>query len=542
MQNKLRLLSLFLFFSISLQIFAQAQSDTAQTSTNQGSRHYTQWSHGDITADTVVGISLKQAYAFANKHHKKAKVVVVAILDSGVDTAHEDLKNRLWNNPLEIPYNHIDDDGDGYIDDVHGWNFIGGSNGESVNGDTWEVTRLYRKYKKEFAGKTKKEISADKMADYELWLKVEKDYTTQRKESLKAVKTYDSYLKAIEESNAILDKYFHGKAYSKEDVEAIKSSRNDLNWAIKIYGYFQGNSKNIEGAKEYHEGLLSKKLNPRFFTRHIVGDDINDINDSIYGNNDVTAQTSSHGTGVAGIVAAQRNNGIGIQGIVDSVRIMIVRVVPGGDERDKDVAMGIRYAVNHGAQIINCSFGKSYSPHKAFVDSAIRYAERHNVLIVHAAGNSGEDNDKITHYPTAEYSPGKYVNNWIDVGASGKRLGLKLPAGFSNYGHKTVDLFAPGVNIRSTSPKNKYRTSSGTSDAAPVVSGVAALVLSYYPNLTAVQLKEILLKSSRKYPKQKVLIPGSTKKKTKFKKLSKTAGVVNAYEALKMAEEYTTTE
>jgi subtilisin family serine protease len=522
------LLTSLLFLSVNLFAQEQEEVDTAD---------YSQWSHGDITADTVVGISLDQAYAFAKEHNKTAKVVIVAILDSGVDTAHEDLKGKLWNNPGEIPYNGIDDDGNGHIDDIHGWNFIGNAKGQNVDGDTWELTRLYRKYKKKYNGKSKSDIPKSELKEYNEWLKVKADYTKQRNESREAIKNFDLYLGAIENSNEILEKHL-GVNFTKEDVESINTTSDRLKWAIQMYSYFEGDPKPIEEAKKYHEELLSKKLNPRFHTRQIVGDDDSDINDTIYGNNDVTAETSSHGTGVAGIVGAERDNGIGIQGIVDSVQIMIIRVVPGGDERDKDVALGIRYAVDNGAKIINCSFGKSYSPYKVFVDSAVRYAEEHNVLIVHAAGNSAENNDVVTHFPTPEYQPGKFVSNWIDVGASSKELGLELPASFSNYGLHTVDLFAPGVDIRSTSPKNKYDVSSGTSDASPVVTGVAALVLSYYPQLSAVQLKEIILQSTRKYPKQKVILPGSPKKKkTKFKKLSSTAGVVNAYEAMKLAEE-----
>ena len=524
-------LILILTISFTHPLYAQQNQDI-------DSVDYSQWSHGDITEDTLVGISLNQAYAFAQEHNKTAKIVIVAIIDSGVDTAHEDLKNRLWINPREIPFNNIDDDKNGFVDDIHGWNFIGNADGKNVDGDTWELTRLYRKYKKKYGGKTSKDIPKEDIAEYNDWKIIEQDFKKQRAESRESVKRLEELVEAIDESNEVLDTYFDGKPYTKEDVENITTTNNHLSWAKRIYSYFEGDSKSIDGALEYHEGLLSKKLNTRFHSRQIIGDDVNDITDTIYGNNDVTAGTSSHGTGVAGIVAAQRDNDLGIQGIADSVRIMIVRVVPGGDERDKDVALGIRYAVNHGAQIINCSFGKSYSPNKIFVDSAIRYAERHNVLIIHAAGNSAENNDKITHFPTPNYTVGKQVNNWIDVGASGPKLNMSLPADFSNYGYKTVDIFAPGVLIRSTSPKSKYSVSSGTSDASPVVAGVAALVLSYYPNLSAIELKEIILESSRKYPKQKVLVPGSDKKKTKFKKLSTTAGVVNAFEAMKLAEEY----
>ncbi len=538
MKNTLRFALLLLFSGTLLTANAQdINADSADVAPDSIKEYY-QWYHSDINEDDLVGISLDEAYEFARARNKVARPVIVAIIDSGVDTAHVDLRNRLWHNPGEIPYNGIDDDGDGYVDDVYGWNFIGGPDGRNVDADTWELTRLYRKYKKKFAGKSKSDIAPEDKAEYEEWLKIQADYKKQRAESREAVKNYGMYVEAIEKSNEILDKYFRGKEYTKEDVQNIQTTDDRLKWAITIYSFFEGDAKPIEDALEYHEGLLNKKLNPRFHTRQIVGDNALDINDTLYGNNDVTAGTASHGTGVAGIVAAERN-GFGVDGIADSVQIMVIRVVPGGDERDKDVALGIRYAVNHGARIINCSFGKSYSPNKEFVDSAIRYAERNNVLIVHAAGNSAENNDVVAHYPTPEYAPGKFVNNWLDIGASDSLLDIHLPADFSNYGQKSVDLFAPGVETMTTAPKNKYRASSGTSNAAPVVTGVAALVLSYYPKLTAVELKEIIKESARAYPKQKVLIPGEKKKKTKFKKLSKTGGIVNAYEAMKLAEERT---
>lgn len=543
---KTLLILISLLFAGAISSNAIAQNDLNIVSGDNNTKkdtvtkaQYTQWSHLDIIEDTLVGISLKQAYAFAKEHDKKAQPIIVAIIDSGVDTAHEDLHNKLWINPKEIPYNKIDDDNNGYIDDIYGWNFIGNANGENVNGDTWEVTRMYRDLKKKYDGKSSKEIDKKDQQEYKQWLIIEEDFKKQRSNNKESVAYLEKLLVTVEKSNDILSSHFDGKSYTKEDVESIKTSNEQLLWAIKVYGYFKGDVKAIEGAIKHHETLLFKKLNTRLFTRQIVGDKVDDLNDTIYGNNDVTAQTSSHGTGVAGIVGAERDNGIGIQGIVDNVKIMAIRVVPGGDERDKDVALGIRYAVNQGARIINCSFGKTYSPHKAFVDSAIRYAERHQVLIIHASGNSADNNDEITHFPTPYYTPKKEVGNWIDVGASGPKLNAALPADFSNYGLKTVDIFAPGVLIRSTSPKNKYSVTSGTSDASPVVTGVAALILSYYPQLTAAELKAIILDSSRKYPKQKVLLPGSEKKQTKFKKLSKTAGVVNAYEAMKLAEERT---
>ena len=299
----------------------------------------------------------------------------------------------------------------------------------------------------------------------------------------------------------------------------------------------------LEGYIDYIQKYVDTYLNLDFNPREVVGDDPYNMDDRSYGNSDVRGPAATHGTFVAGIIAAKRNNNLGIDGIADNVQIMALRAIPDGDERDKDVALAIRYAVDNGANIINMSFGKTYSPNKKFVDEAVKYAEENNVLLVHAAGNEGKDIDVHRKYPSNLYEDGAWVETWLTVGANSAEANMNLPAIFSNYGIKNVDLFAPGVQVVSTDTGSTYNKMNGTSFSCPVVAGVAALVLSHYPELTAVQLKEILKESVTlvKKPK-KVYVPGRGKKereKTKFRKLSNTGGIVNAYAALELAEKMT---
>ncbi len=495
------------------------------------------WHHNSNVNTNYEGISLQDGLDFMDKKGKKQSMVIVAVIDSGMDTLHEDLSARLWNNPGEIPYNNIDDDGNGYIDDVHGWNFIGGANGENVNGETIEMVRFYKENKSKFDNKSKGDIAKEDKEVYKSWLVAKEEILAEIEDSKKNKEYINEWLKALIYSETEMEGILKSDSLTLETVEAYEPTNDEEKRYKSIIKstYDMGLSRSeLKGILKHYNENLEKSYSLTYDPRPgIVGDDVNDINDTIYGNNDIQAKGYSHGTGVSGIIGAIRHNGIGTQGIIDSVQIMVLRVVPGGDERDKDVALAIRYAVKNGATIINGSFGKKYSKHPEFVKDAIDYAIANNVLFIHAAGNEGEDNDKVTHFPIAQE---QQRTNWIDVGASGlNNDGLELAAEFSNYGKKTVDIFAPGVNIYSVSPNNKYGASSGTSDAAPVVSGVAALVKSYYPNATAEQIRTILIESSVKHNKTKIKRPGS-KKKTKFGKLSTHAGIVNAYEALKMAE------
>ncbi|MNE12450.1 Thermophilic serine proteinase precursor [compost metagenome] len=285
------------------------------------------------------------------------------------------------------------------------------------------------------------------------------------------------------------------------------------------------------------KGRLDYGLNTTINERTIVGDDPANSSERFYGNNDVTGPDAGHGSHVAGIIAAARNNGIGMNGVADHVKIMAVRAVPNGDERDKDVANAIRYAVDNGAKVINMSFGKSYDYDKKVVDEAVKYAASKDVLLIHAAGNDASNNDTVGNYPNRNFIGGGTASNWIEVGALSWKGGDESVANFSNYGKKTVDVFAPGVDIYSTVPFSKYKSNSGTSMASPVVAGIAAVIRSYYPKLTAEQVKTVIVNSTVKFTDLQVNAPGSEdKKQVKFGDLSVTGGVVNLYDAIKLAD------
>lgn len=526
-------------------IMTSAQSFAQQSFSQQKISVPKNWQLLSYDTDSVYGIGAEKAYRELLKG-KQGKTVIVAVLDSGIDTTHEDLKPILWHNPKEIPGNNIDDDGNGYVDDVYGWNFLGAKDGSSVKEDSDEATREYFRLKKKYVDPDSALAQDSKELAYWNRLKdrIERP-SSQNKSNYKMMLKVQENLLHCE---AVLSEYLKTTDFTLEQLDTIRSNDQDVMLA-KSFALRLLNSTGEEGMTyqalktdlaEYIKELKRKAdfsgQEPQDKRTTIVGDNLNDINDKYYGNADVMGQFATHGTHVSGIIAAARGNDTGIDGVADNVRIMSVKVVPEGDERDKDVALGIRYAVDNGAQIINMSFGKGFSPQKAWVDDAIRYAEEKGVLIIHAAGNDGANNDEVENYPKDTYNDGKEANNVITVGAIGNgRTGSKV-AGFSNYGKKEVDVFAPGVQIYSTIPGgNKYNNASGTSMASPVVAGVAALILSYYPDLSARQLKEIIEKTASPLPDNMVNKPGSKDEMIDFSELSTSGGLVNVYEALKLA-------
>jgi subtilisin family serine protease len=355
---------------------------------------------------------------------------------------------------------------------------------------------------------------------------------------------FSNFYEAYKQAKTMISEALGKENFSLEEMQALKASDEKTKQAQAILMYAMANGITEEGfkeAEEYFDKGLKYGYNTEFDPRGIVGDNYAKLTERYYGNNDVTGPDASHGTHVAGIIAADRNNNLGMKGVAENVRIMAIRAVPNGDERDKDIANAIRYAVDNGAHIINMSFGKSFSPHKKIVDAAINYAASKGVLLVHAAGNDSKNIDTAGNFPTVKFkTTQKAADDWIEVGASSWKDSLNLAADFSNYGKNTVDVFAPGVDIYSTAPNGAYKDNSGTSMAAPVTSGVAALLMSYFPNLTATQVRQIIVQSTIKYKGLKVDRPGEDEKDQEklvaFDELSKTGGVINAFEAVKMAE------
>ncbi|MDQ4141632.1 MAG: S8 family serine peptidase [Bacteroidota bacterium] len=497
------------------------------------------WFNLDFTDDKVLGVSTEKAYE--RLQNRTSRTVVVAIIDSGVDIKHEDLQGIIWVNPKEVAGNGVDDDKNGYVDDINGWSFLGGKNGQNVKDDTYELTRQYARLRKKF--ENLKKIKRKQKEEYALYQKIKADYEKELQEAKAEAADFQKFYDTFKQAESIVQKHLGKTDFTPSQVEAINSSdmRVMKAKALLQYAYENNLTEEIQKAVEHFDYVLKYGLNPDFDPRSIVGDKYEDVNDKFYGNNDVIGPDADHGTHVAGIVAANRKNDLGIKGVADNVKIMVIRAVPNGDERDKDVANAIYYAVNNGAQVINMSFGKSYTSDKEAVDAAMKYAESKGVLLVHGAGNDGENLDQASIFPSRTLKNGQTLQNWLEIGATAWENNEKFVANFSNYGKQSVDVFAPGVDIYSLGPNQIYQEHSGTSMASPVTAGVAALLLSYFPELTAVQVRDIILKSSVKYPTLEVVRPGLDRKiepgLVPFGSLSITGGIVNAFEAVKMAEQ-----
>jgi cell wall-associated protease len=500
------------------------------------------WHLMDLKEDGYFGISIKQAYQFVKG--KQSKPVVIATLDSGIDTAQKDLKSILWVNAKEIAGNGIDDDKNGYVDDVHGWNFLGGKGGKADFTETTEEVREYNKLKDKYASLT--EATATDKKAFAYWQRVKTIYdstitkarteTEQLQPIMNAVMVTSGYIKKALKLGA-------NDTFKQADLSRLKATNDTLSnskyvW-MTMFGQEGSNATNAAVIKDMSEYLakLNNDLTPDLEARkRIVGDNVDSLDGKPYGNNILKYADASHGTGVAGLIGAVRNNNYGINGVADNVRIMPVKVVPNGDEYDKDVANAIRYAVDNGAKIINMSFGKQLSPHKEWVDEAFKYAASKDVLLVLASGNENNDMDKEPDYPNDHFLDGSTdADNVINVGASGARSGENLAGDFSNYGKANVDVFAPGVKVTTIDTDAEFNTEDGTSFSSPITAGIAALILEYYPTLSAKQLKQAILASATPLTGTMVFKPGSKTEKVDFTTLSKTGGIVNAYEALQVA-------
>lgn len=581
--NRLLIVGLFLFLNIS----GFGQNKDVKLPIN--------WFNLDLIKDGYFGISTEKAYSEILKNRKPKQNIIVAVIDGGVDINHEDLKDILWTNTKEIAGNGIDDDGNGYVDDVHGWNFIG-SKGVNLEYDNLELVRIIRKYKPLYQSTLPSTVmDSTQREEFNLFNKARREFGIKYNEADENFRylslithVIDSVAKVKNKSVPSaedLNKYI---ADSEEEEQVKKAIRS----GIKESGGVDKYVKDIKEAYKQYDVMLRYNLKLEYDTRQqLVGDNYSDVNERKYGNNDVKGPNADHGSHVSGIIGAKRDNGIGINGISNSVRIMAVRVVPEGDERDKDVANGIRYAVDNGAHIINMSFGKGFKWDKRAVDEAVKYAETKGVLLVHAAGNDSENNDVADNYPNKYYDTPEAIayqksqkkkmaslpvikmdqpdasmsrgrrypsspyikkilpdttrfgfaqaTNWIEVGASAYANDANLKASFSNYGKHTVDVFAPGFMIKSTVPESRYEEFDGTSMASPVVAGLAAMILSYHPELSPSDVRDIIMKSVVKV-QQKVRYRNEKGEalRAPLSELCVSGGIVNAYQAMLLADKY----
>ncbi len=505
------------------------------------------WYHKDFAATNVYGINTQNAYKFLEAKGLKPKNVVVAVLDGGVEVDHPGLAKNMWRNPNEVPGNGKDDDGNGYIDDIHGWNFLGGKNGD-VEFDTLEKTRIVRKYKPLFEGSNSTENKANQQkmnAEFVTYMDAKKEVTLKSLEARQNYQYYSAFVAEIPNMVALLN----GKNFTEENVKAIKpTDSKQVQYVMVLSGYlkdekalgktaneFRGYLENqFKDALKYFEEQTKYHYNLDYDSRTIVGDNYENLEEKYYGNNHYEGPDGYHGTHVAGIIAGIPNSKTVQYGVAHNVaKIMTVRTVPNGDERDKDVANSIKYAVDNGAKIINMSFGKGFSPNKEKVWEAIQYAQNKGVLIVHAAGNDNKDLGEEDNFPTnfkQKNDNESFVNNYITVGASTNDSEF-LRADFSNFNGRMVDVFAPGKMIYSTIPDAKYKYEEGTSMAAPVVAGASAVLLAYMPNLKPEQIIESFVKTANKSTVNAML---PTNINNRFDLISRAGGVID----LRKAAEY----
>ncbi|RQP10288.1 MAG: peptidase S8 [Chryseobacterium sp.] len=526
-------------FLISAAFFAAISFSYAQEDKDLAT-----WYHKDFATTNVYGINTENAYRFLESKGLKPQTVVVGVLDSGVQVDHPGLIKNMWTNPGEIAGNGKDDDKNGYVDDIHGWNFQGGKDGD-VDVDNMEVTRVVKKYRPIFEGENSAQNKANqgKMpTEFAMYMKAKDIF--QRK-SIEARRNYE-YYKALQERVPAIVATLNGMTLTQENLakiqpkDAYQAQYRDMLSNLLRDPSLAGKtpaeveaflSKQMKGALDYFEPQATKQYDLDFDPRGIVGDNYDDVNERFYGNNHYEGPDAQHGTHVAGIIAGYPHDGNIQYGVASRVaKIMTVRAVPDGDERDKDVANAIRYAVDNGAKVLNMSFGKPISPNKDKVWEAFKYAQDKGVLLVKAAGNENEDIVENEYFPTNYKSVNDkqpFVTNMIVVGASTKdNDGLR--AGFSNFNSERVDLFAPGAEIYSTVPKNEYEYLQGTSMASPVVAGAAAVLFAYMPQLTPQQVKEALMKTVNRPAAQ----PGQ---EVPFTSYSASGGVIDLYKAAQYA-------
>ncbi len=510
-------------------------AQTASHSNPQAQNPHYNWFNQNGLSDSIQGMGTDAAYGLLRR--KKSKEVVVAVIDDGVDIDQADLIGKIWTNTAEIPNNGKDDDHNGYADDAHGWNFLGNAQGEIVDKDTYELTRLYRKYSKTFAGQSEADIPASKKQAFTLYRRIRSEFDEKR--SAAKLKQYQLSLLAVayRESDSTVQQALGKADYGLRDLKsdttdnAVLQRSKAMLIQLKKSGFSTAALRDAQG---HFENELQYHYNPKYRGYESIVRSQNP-----HGNPMVFGVHPDHGTHVSGIIAADRHNGIGIKGIADKVKIMPIRAVPDGDERDENIAAAIHYAVDNGAKIINMSFGKGYSPQKRLVDAAVKAAMRQGVLIVHAAGNDAVDLGSISYFPNPHYADGGMAENWITVGASGPGCNGALAADFSNYSHDRVDVFAPGVDILSTVSNNRYEVLSGTSMAAPMVTGMAAVIWSYFPKLTVGEVRDIILKSAIPH-EDTVEQAGEEKAQSQavnLKRLCHTGGIVNLYRAVQLAKE-----
>ncbi|VXB50645.1 conserved hypothetical protein [Flavobacterium sp. 9AF] len=510
------------------------------------------WYQRDLEKDSIFGISLIRLYE-ENRLLQTKSEIIVATLDTQIDLNHNDLLGQIWVNKKEIPNNGIDDDKNGYIDDINGWNFLGTIGRHHTSRNNYEYVKIVRENKNAYENNT---LDSLERKEYKRALDYYNNANNYYKPYLSSLKYAKEVFKLALDS---LNYYYPNNNFKYKELDSIYNSikKGDIRtfnqireasakdftalvFTLKsLYQLNYSNYEQIDENEKMLDSIVNSNLNIYLKERRYIGDNVNELSKS-YGNPllNIYDRQLNHNTEVSGVIAANRNNKKGIKGFSNNIKIMPICIANNGSEHDKDIANGIYYAVNNGAKIINMSFGKEFSIHKKWVFDAIKYAESKKVLIIHCAGNNSMNIDFNPFYPSDfdYFKSEENVENFINVGSISKRTDNTLVSPFSNYGKNNVDLFAPGEDIYVAIKNSNYGYDSGTSLAAPMVSGTAALIWLYYPNLTVQEVKKIILESGVTIDKM-VVKPGAENELVHFSELCKSGKILNTYNAMKMAEE-----
>ncbi len=499
------------------------------------------WHQKDLELDSIPGTGLDRVYNELLKDRNGVEVVV-AVLDTKVDIFHEDLNERIWINEDEIPGNGIDDDQNGYVDDVNGWNFLGNKKGEDILYQHPEYIRYVRKYNKEFSDKKIRDIPLEQLDVYIKYLEAKKKLEFEYEEAMVKKSSFDSIYDLYHEGKLLFKKYLNDSIITKDRLMKLETINPSLkkytSFFIDFIWEYGLDDSNMEWNKSYFQNRVIRDLNIEYNDRALLNENESDILDKDYGNPIVYGEVNfEHSIGVCGILAATRDNEIGLDGFSNNIKIMPVVMVSEGDEHDKDVALAIRYAVDNGAHIINMSWGKYLSLNENWVIEAIKYAWKNDVLIVSSAGNDSKNIDNDPYYPTDYFDGEEYINTFISVGGTTRHFDQRLIATFSNYGKRNVDIFAPADEIYTTNTSNSYKFSKGTSYSSPIVAGTAALIKSYYPEFSSQEIKTIILEAGTPVNFEiELLLEENLTKMVPFSEVSKTGKIINTFNAMIVAD------
>lgn len=535
------------------------------------------WYNLSFDRDGVYGAAVDKAYDFL-KGKKIKKQPIVAVIGTGLDIEHEDLKQSIWSNSKEKD-NGKDNDGNGWASDMHGWNFLGNVKGQSLEKIPSQVDREFFRLRDKYEGifftgtkyvrfdeKKNKPVEVAAPLDHKgyqyfrglgVYSKVAgaaSGYYMSKFMRYYLLHDFDQEIKKkYPDTNLVTSKEFMGLSVKDENgqLDSVKLVSH-----VFLYSFMGASSAMTEkntpvtypAFKTYYLSIDSvhyksyqKELSSITQGREFIGDDENNINQKGYGNNNLYAQNAYSGVLSAGIIAGNRNNNLGVNGIAPQAKLMGLRVYDSNSESYlKDVALAIRYAVDHKADIILLGFPyKIYPPHQSkWVDAALQYASTKNVLIVAPVQDGAENIDKVNFYPNKYLENGNVLQNFMTVAGADS---LGRPLSQSNYGHEKLDLYAPGVNISSTYLGDTYRQSSSSLLGAASVAGVAALIKSYYPLLTATEIRKLLIENVQKMEDlevEKSIVVNGNQVKDLFllSELCHSGGLLDAYKAVVAAD------